>query len=111
MGMNLLVETDANPGEQVDGGYGSALGWRRLPEARLQGDGVADSQIPTVRLPGVGFLLPLQEQPQPVYCEWCEMWLGSPTQAFDHRTGRKHRRNVKREQREGLSAAAAATGL
>ena len=39
-----------------------------------------------------------------VYCETCEMWLNGPTQWEDHRIGKKHRKNLKRQ--EGTSTTA-----
>ena len=52
-----------------------------------------------------------EEESQPAFCEWCEMWLRSPTQACDHRLGKKHRIGVSRALKDGISAPAAATGL
>ena len=33
----------------------------------------------------------------PVYCRDCEMWLNSPTQWEDHKVGKKHKKNFKRQ--------------
>ena len=32
-----------------------------------------------------------------VYCRDCEMWLNGPTQWEDHKVGKKHKRNFKRQ--------------
>ena len=33
-----------------------------------------------------------------VYCDICESWLNGPTQWEDHRIGKKHKKNLKRQQ-------------
>jgi hypothetical protein len=40
---------------------------------------------------------------QAVYCEDCEMWLNGPTQWEDHKIGKKHKKNLKRN--KGANAA------
>ena len=39
-----------------------------------------------------------------VYCEICEMWLSGPIQWEDHKIGKKHKKNMKRQQQESVSS-------
>jgi len=39
-----------------------------------------------------------EEKGDAVYCEVCEMWLNGPTQWEDHRIGKKHKKNCKRQE-------------
>ena len=41
------------------------------------------------------------EEKGPVYCEHCEMWLNGPSQWYDHKIGRKHKKNIARGKRIG----------
>ena len=39
-----------------------------------------------------------ESDPEAEYCEICEMWLNGPTQWEDHRIGKKHKKNIWRQE-------------
>ena len=40
-----------------------------------------------------------------IYCKTCDMWLNGITQWKDHKIGRKHRKNLRRNNRDGVHEA------